>query len=426
MNHDLQEVSLRQLKRSIRLAVEIADRAPGPAVGELRKVLDVMIRSIYRRTIRDPRTEPMQNLIGTLSKAGYLPAPITDCANLVKNIGNVGVHSAQKTISEAEFVSALQNLLHVLRWYERDRQTILSQSASHSVETELSGDKEAPYTDKTVILAWREPESDVEEEWHAVRKFLINYGVTVLSDEVAQGDRLKIQNAVFVQLFSMMDRLDRAKLQFQKFSLEYGPNHILQWRKTLPKSKANSSLDVDLAILNSLDEEDRRFCEGAQTGSFEEFKLQVRSQLERGNTTGERPYLYLTFDRSNERDDRYATKLVKVAAELADVKVMPAKNQRRDFFGALRKASGFVFLFGDTEPSFIEDWIGYYIDGKRAIKANVRLAALYQAPPLNGEKKAAELKIGLRREEWRTYGSRDEFIPEDIEQYLAELRRDRD
>ena len=73
-----------------------------------------------------------------------------------------------------------------------------------------------------------------------------------------------------------------------------------------------------------------------------------------------------------------------------------------------------VFLFGDTDPSFVEDWIGYYIDGKRAMKANVKLAALYQAPPRDKGKREMELKIGLRREEWRMYGSRDEFLPEDM------------
>ena len=40
----------------------------------------------------------------------------------------------------------------------------------------------------------------------------------------------------------------------------------------------------------------------------------------------------MDFDRSNsESDDRYATKLVNVAAALADVKVMPSKNRKEGF-----------------------------------------------------------------------------------------------
>src|SRR5215472_2245845 len=101
MTQELPQVSVQKLKQVIREAVKIADLAPGPAVGELRKVLDITIRDVYRRNIREPRTEPLQNLIGPLTRAGCLPASVSDCANLVKDIGNIGVHSAEKTITEA-------------------------------------------------------------------------------------------------------------------------------------------------------------------------------------------------------------------------------------------------------------------------------------------------------------------------------------
>jgi hypothetical protein len=358
-----------------------------------------------------------------MSRAGHLPIRIADSATLVRSIGNVGVHSAQKAISEADFASALQNLLHVLGWYERDQEQFLK-SEVQAIGAESPGAMGGAYANKIVIMPPYEAGSDVAEEWHALRKYLINYGVKVWSDEANVSDSSPHRSALFVQLISVLDRLDRPRIQVEKFGLSYGSPRLFQWRKTLPKSQLNPILDFESVAIKSLDWQDRRFCEGAQTGSFEEFKLQVRSQLEKAS--GDRPYLYLTFDRSNESDDRYATKLVKIAAELADVKVMPSRNQKKDFFSALKKASGFVFLFGDTEPSFIEDWIGRYIEGKRAMKSNVGLAALYQAPPKNEKKRETELKIGLRREEWRMYGSREEFIPEDIGQYCAELRRDGD
>src|SRR5215472_4872598 len=118
MNQELQliQVSLQRLKQLIRNAVEIADPAPAPATGELRKVLDNIIRDVYRRTIRDPGKEQLHNLIGPLTKRGHLPTPLSERANLVKDVGNLAVHSAQKTITEADFVSALQNLLPLLRW----------------------------------------------------------------------------------------------------------------------------------------------------------------------------------------------------------------------------------------------------------------------------------------------------------------------
>jgi hypothetical protein len=427
MNLEPHQLPMQKLKQSICSAVAIAGRAPGPAVGELRRVLDVLIRDLYARKIRDPRTEPLQNLIGPLAKAGHLPPAITDSANLVKDLGNVGVHSAQKTISEADFVSALQNLLQVLRWYEGvGSTTAKDETASDPDGIEDASDHEGPYKGVTVVLPRKGSGSDVAEEWQKIRKYLVNYGVTVVSDEISVKDNSKYQNAFFIQLISTLDPLARDRQKFGRCGLDEGSNRVLRWRKILPKSIADAGFNIDSAVIDGLEPADKAFCEGARTGSFEEFKLEVRSRLEKLSAKWERPYLYLTFDRSNKKDSAYATKLVEVARETADVKVVPSKNQKKDFISAFKLASGFVFLYGDTEPSFIDEWIGNYIEAKRAMKSNLKLAAVYQAPPEKEEMKRVEPMVGLRKEEWRRYGSRDDFIPHDIERYCSELTRDGD
>ena len=112
---------------------------------------------------------------------------------------------AQKAITQAEFVSALQNLLHVLRWHENDRPAPSPEPGNELVEIDLSGPEGAPDPNSIVVLARRSLDR-IQEEWHAIRKYLINYGVKVLSDQIGLADNSESRNAVFVQLFSALDR----------------------------------------------------------------------------------------------------------------------------------------------------------------------------------------------------------------------------
>jgi hypothetical protein len=274
-------------------------------------------------------------------------------------------------------------------------------------------------------------ESDIDEEWLSIQKSLRNDGVSVVSQKDALTNPEYARTALYIQLFSTLDPLDRARSEFEAGAVSYPANHVLQWRKSLPNQR------VDLELLNSLDDEDRRFCETeyVETGPFEEFKERVRDRLDaqRGEQE-ERPLIYITFDRSNELDDGYATKLNEVAREIADVALMREKSPAPQFLGALRKATGFVFLYGDTSSSFIERWMGTYVSGRRGIKTTVKRAALFQAPPGNKDKCGVEPRIGLKPAEWSKYGSRVELRLQDIVSYCLDLqtrsalesRRDRD
>jgi hypothetical protein len=358
----------------------------------------------------------------------------------VKDLGNVAAHSAQKTITETDFLSALQNLLPVLRWYEREYQSIATDEvANGSREIDRDAEKENRCAEKTVILAGYLLGSEIDDEWDAIRKFLINDGVTVVSDNVLPAHRARFPNAVFLQLFGTLDRLDQARQQFGKWELEDGSNRTLRWRKTLPNPR------IDAQVLKSLDEEDRRLCEGARTGLFEEFKLAVRDRLQELMEPPDpdamprlKPYLYITADRSNKTDYGYAGRLQDAARRYADVDVMKdgkEGEQRLDFKEALKIAAGIVFLYGDTQPKFIENWLSFYKREKQLFlmkmrknpkigpPLNVKLTALYDAPPGAEEKRQIRPLTGIADDELPVYGSRDTFTINDVEKICTRLLR---
>jgi hypothetical protein len=133
------------------------------------------------------------------------------------------------------------------------------------------------FSGRIVLLARKEPVSSVEKEWQNIQNLLVNDGATVIPDIESESKAAKfeaeleaaVQRAdLFVQLFSTSDQLDRAKAQLK--AVEAGrPIPILQWRKKHPNPK------TDLAILESLNEGDRKFCEGAkvQTGLLRRFQI---------------------------------------------------------------------------------------------------------------------------------------------------------
>jgi hypothetical protein len=121
-----------------------------------------------------------------------------------------------------------------------------------------------------VFLARIPPRSVVQHERQDIRTFLLNNGATVLPDEVNSDDAGALKNAdLFVQLFSTVEKLDVVRQQFELArQLDI---HIVQWRKTIINSKTDS------AILESLDNVDKRFCRetNAYTDSFESFKITI-------------------------------------------------------------------------------------------------------------------------------------------------------
>jgi hypothetical protein len=294
-----------------------------------------------------------------------------------------------------------------------------------------ASDSKGAFSGKVVFLARTEPDSNIDKEWQDIRSLLVNDGATVVPNVTPEGDSVKsaseLEGAIrsadlFVQLFSALDMMEGAKTLLKAIEPRKDVP-VLQWRKKHPNPK------TDLAILESLDEEDKQFCEGAtvQTGLLEDFKLAIRDKLEALSkpapeiTSSDKPYLYIAADTP---DLRIARQLQAAARKrtVADVMSQDEAERREDFENGLMQASGVVFLHGHAKRQFVDLWLKEFIRKTRLLKIHPKLAVLYQAPPKKTEEEEPLVPI----EELRTEGSQKEFTLQGIEMICAELCGDRD
>jgi hypothetical protein len=291
-----------------------------------------------------------------------------------------------------------------------------------------------PFAGMTVYVAQDAPGSTVAKESQDVRSLLLNDGVSVVPSAPSHGDAATAgeefetaENAIlFVQVFSA-EEVDHAKAQLETFkSRKSGKSFpVLQWRK---KFKEN----IDAAVLQALEREDREFCEGAQTGLLEDFKVQIRSKLAEIKAAQERPplpppppeqpYIYITADTP---DLPLARKLQETARERTEGTVAVIMNEdetqrREDFESNLMVASGVVFLHGNATRRFVELWLNEFVKKTRLLKLHPKIAALYQAPPEKTEEQLPARPIKLS-----VVGSQKEFTVTGIETICAELYGDR-
>jgi hypothetical protein len=183
--------------------------------------------------------------------------------------------------------------------------------------------------------------------------------------------------------------------------------------------------------LKALEEDDRGFCEGAQTGLLEDFKVEIRSKLAKIKAAeeapppppqplSEQPYIYITADTP---DRRLAQELQRTARELRAGTVAVIMNEdetqrREDFESNLMVASGVVFLHGNATRRFVELWLNEFVKKTRLLKLHPKIAALYQAPPEKTEDELPSPPIKLP-----ILGSQKEFTIAGIEKIYAELLR---
>jgi len=289
----------------------------------------------------------------------------------------------------------------------------------------------------TVFLARIDPSSQVQAEREDIRKLLINDGVTVVPEETAELSDATIQSAqLFVQLLSPLDSLSAARAQLKL--AEANEIKVFQWRKKLPNPKQ------DLLVLDGLDEEDKAFCQGADTGLLEQFKVTIREELDRIREETEKklqeevektrkaneepaktpadsgghvkPYLYITADTV---DLRLARLLQAAVLKRADVDVMDQEDRQNDFVEGLKLASAMVFLYGQTTPQFVNLWVKRYMRESRRLNLPAKIAAVYLAPPERSEEEEPQRPF----EELRTEGSHKAFTVQGIEDICEELRR---
>jgi hypothetical protein len=292
---------------------------------------------------------------------------------------------------------------------------------------------QGPFVGKTVFLARKETETFIDKEWQTVRSTLLSDGATVVPAPEGDGgtpetDVEALRRAdLFVQLFHGLDQLDNAKAQLKAAEAEAKlrtgrtgrPLPILRWRRKHIDPKR------EWALFQTLDEEDQKFCEGARTGSLEDFKLAISEKLEELSSptpppppADRQPYLYITAD---ECDRDLAIKLQARARErtLADVMTRDESRQRQDFVEGLTQASGIIFLYGNAEAKFIEAWSKEFIRNAGLSKLLPKFTDrkwLYLAPPVKGQ--GGELMLPF---ELRVEGSQKEFTLDGIEKICAEL-----
>ncbi len=107
-----------EISDGVKKAITLANIDPDMALGRARKVLDFLVSDLYRREFgRSPGTQPLENSVQQLAKAGKLPRTMVAYANSVRELGNVGIHGSGEAVTEEDVVSSLENLMRLVAWY---------------------------------------------------------------------------------------------------------------------------------------------------------------------------------------------------------------------------------------------------------------------------------------------------------------------
>jgi hypothetical protein len=107
-----------EISDGVKKAITLSNIDPDMALGRARKVLDFIVADLYKREFgRSPGTQPLENSVQQLAKAGKLPRTMVAYANSVRELGNVGIHGSGEAITEEDVVSSLENLMRLVAWY---------------------------------------------------------------------------------------------------------------------------------------------------------------------------------------------------------------------------------------------------------------------------------------------------------------------
>src|SRR5207302_10316743 len=108
--HQLDRLSdeFHELREGVHKAVRVADLGPERALTRARKVLELVVRDVYERRVKEPPgTRPLENLVQRLVKDGFLPDRLDAYATTVRKLGNVGTHTFGETISTSDVQQSL-------------------------------------------------------------------------------------------------------------------------------------------------------------------------------------------------------------------------------------------------------------------------------------------------------------------------------
>lgn len=112
------------IKKSLGQFKRIAQPDPAMALVRARRVLEYVIRDLFRRHIRErPGTRPLDNLIARLVQEGILDLHMKAYVDHVRELGNAATHGEPgKEFCEADAYRALDALMVVLDWYVKREQ----------------------------------------------------------------------------------------------------------------------------------------------------------------------------------------------------------------------------------------------------------------------------------------------------------------
>jgi hypothetical protein len=99
----------------------LASMDPESGLMKVRKLLEYVIHDLYGRRFREPPgTRPLENLLQRMAKEGGLPRKLGVHANLIRELGNLGVHSFGETTTPADVEGAVAFLVPILAWYREE------------------------------------------------------------------------------------------------------------------------------------------------------------------------------------------------------------------------------------------------------------------------------------------------------------------
>src|SRR4051794_2168833 len=108
----------REVREGVRKAILVAEFDPEMALTRARKVLELVVREVYQRRVREsPGTRPLENLVQRLVKDRVLPDRLDAYATTVRKLGNVGTHSFGESVTVADVSRSLLHLEPILEWY---------------------------------------------------------------------------------------------------------------------------------------------------------------------------------------------------------------------------------------------------------------------------------------------------------------------
>jgi hypothetical protein len=115
---------------ALRRAQELVMTDPDMCLAKCRQILESTLSGLHRDTIGSPGTKRLEQLISDLARQGKLPRKVQALCEVVRELGNVGVHPIydDELLSHREALISLQTLVIVLEWQGRANTSTTTQT----------------------------------------------------------------------------------------------------------------------------------------------------------------------------------------------------------------------------------------------------------------------------------------------------------